>query len=62
MSKKLTPEEIAHIMANLKVTPEVARIMEANDKFIAENNIKTWDEYHATVLAQRLANHRKASA
>lgn len=49
---------IAQIMADLKVTPEVARIMKANDKFIAENNIKSWDEYHATVRAQRLANHR----
>ena len=33
-------------------------IIESNKKIISENNLKSWNDIHAFVLTQRLANKK----
>jgi hypothetical protein len=37
-----------------KINPFYKELIEKNQRFMEENNIKSWDEYHQFVLKARL--------
>ena len=58
MSEERTENLTEVEMATKNNRKTAQEIIESNNKIIAENNLKSWDDIHAFVLAQRLANKK----